>query len=98
MDAREHETAQNAKAIVQAAYGRPAGYSYFTGCSKGGSEAPSEVRRIPKSSTASSVALPLLTVCITRWTRFGTCSSEWDAAQYPLGARRRSADPSYTTR
>jgi Tannase and feruloyl esterase len=42
-----HETAQNAKAIVQTVYGRPAHHSYFTGCSKGGSEASSEIQRYP---------------------------------------------------
>src|SRR6516165_3148513 len=47
-----HETAQNAKAIIRAVYGRPAHHSYFTGCSKGGSEASSEYSVIPTSSTA----------------------------------------------
>jgi feruloyl esterase len=42
-----HETAENAKAIVRAVYGRPAHHSYFTGCSKGGSEASSEIQRYP---------------------------------------------------
>jgi feruloyl esterase len=42
-----HETAQNAKAIVQTVYGRPAHHSYFTGCSKGGSEASTEIQRYP---------------------------------------------------
>jgi feruloyl esterase len=42
-----HETAENAKAIIGAVYGRPAHHSYFTGCSKGGSEASSEIQRYP---------------------------------------------------
>jgi feruloyl esterase len=34
-----HETAENSKAIVNAFYGVGSRHAYFTGCSKGGSEA-----------------------------------------------------------
>jgi feruloyl esterase len=42
-----HETAENAKAIVNAFYGIGARHTYFTGCSKGGSEAATEMQRYP---------------------------------------------------
>jgi feruloyl esterase len=42
-----HETAENAKAVVNAFYGIAARRAYFTGCSKGGSEASVEMQRYP---------------------------------------------------
>jgi feruloyl esterase len=42
-----HETALNSKAIVNAFYGIRARHAYFTGCSKGGSEAGTELQRFP---------------------------------------------------
>jgi len=42
-----HGTAENAEAIVHAVYGTPAHHTYFTGCSKGGSEAATELQRYP---------------------------------------------------
>ena len=42
-----HETAINAKAIIQAFYGGGARYSYFDSCSNGGREALMEVQRYP---------------------------------------------------
>ena len=42
-----HETAVNAKAIIQAFYGSGAKYSYFDSCSNGGREALMEVQRYP---------------------------------------------------
>jgi feruloyl esterase len=42
-----HETAENAKAIIQAFYGIGSRHAYFTGCSKGGSEAATEMQRYP---------------------------------------------------
>ena len=42
-----HETAENAQSIVQGFYGTAPRHSYFTGCSKGGSEASAEMQRFP---------------------------------------------------
>lgn len=43
-----HRTAEVAKAIVRAYYGREAGRSYFLGCSRGGGQAMMEAQRYPK--------------------------------------------------
>lgn len=42
-----HETAENSQAIVGAFYGISPRHNYFTGCSKGGSEAATEMQRYP---------------------------------------------------
>lgn len=42
-----HETAENAQSIVQGFYSAAPRHSYFTGCSKGGSEASVEMQRFP---------------------------------------------------
>ncbi|MBV9479878.1 MAG: tannase/feruloyl esterase family alpha/beta hydrolase [Acidobacteria bacterium] len=42
-----HETAENSQAIIQAFYGGAPRHAYFTGCSKGGSEAATEMQRFP---------------------------------------------------
>jgi feruloyl esterase len=42
-----HETAVQAKAVVQAFYGRPPSRSYFFGCSSGGREGLTEAQRYP---------------------------------------------------
>ena len=42
-----HETALNAKALVQAFYGKPAARSYFVGCSSGGYEGLMAAQRFP---------------------------------------------------
>jgi len=43
-----HDTAEQAKAIITAFYGRPPVRSYFTGCSDGGREALMEAQRFPE--------------------------------------------------
>jgi feruloyl esterase len=43
-----HETAVQSKAVIAAAYGSAARYSYFSGCSGGGRQAFSEVQRYPE--------------------------------------------------
>jgi hypothetical protein len=42
-----HETAENSQAIVNAFYGGDPRHAYFTGCSKGGGEAATEMQRFP---------------------------------------------------
>jgi feruloyl esterase len=42
-----HETAENSQTIVNAFYGASPRHDYFTGCSKGGSEAATEMQRYP---------------------------------------------------
>lgn len=43
-----HLTAQASKALIQAYYGQPQQYAYFTGCSDGGREALIEAQRYPQ--------------------------------------------------
>lgn len=43
-----HRTAEVAKALVRAYYGKDAAYSYFTGCSRGGGQAMMESQRYPE--------------------------------------------------
>jgi len=42
-----HEMTVKSKAVVRAMYGRPAGHSYFVGCSSGGHQALTEAQRYP---------------------------------------------------
>ncbi|HTW22808.1 MAG TPA: tannase/feruloyl esterase family alpha/beta hydrolase [Candidatus Baltobacteraceae bacterium] len=44
----EHEMTLKAKAIVAAFYGKPAKFSYWSGCSTGGKQALTEAQRYPK--------------------------------------------------
>ena len=43
-----HRTAEVAKALIRAYYGKEAAYSYFVGCSRGGGQAMMEAQRYPK--------------------------------------------------
>ena len=43
-----HRTAEVAKALLHAYYGKDAAYSYFTGCSRGGGQAMMEAQRFPQ--------------------------------------------------
>jgi pimeloyl-ACP methyl ester carboxylesterase len=43
-----HETAETAKAVIRAYYGKPATRNYFVGCSDGGREALMEAQRYPE--------------------------------------------------
>ena len=49
-----HETAVQAKALVQTFYGKPADRSYFVGCSSGGYEGLCQRNASPPTTTASS--------------------------------------------
>jgi feruloyl esterase len=43
-----HRTAETAKGLIRAYYGKEARYSYFEGCSRGGGQALMEAQRFPK--------------------------------------------------
>ena len=59
-----HETAANAKAIVQAFYGKPSERSYFIGCSSGGYEGLMEAQRFPADYDGIVAGAPA-----NNWTR-----------------------------
>jgi feruloyl esterase len=67
-----HQTAVQAKAIVQAFYGKPATRSYFFGCSDGGREALMEAQRYPADFDGIVVGAPA-----NNWTRLLT-SAVWN--------------------
>jgi feruloyl esterase len=59
-----HETALKAKALVQAFYGKPAGRSYWVGCSSGGYEGLMEAQRFPSDYDGIVAGAPA-----NNWTR-----------------------------
>jgi hypothetical protein len=56
-----HRTADTAKAIARAYYGRAAQYSYFEGCSNGGRQALMEAQRYPQDFDGLVAGLPRTT-------------------------------------
>jgi feruloyl esterase len=59
-----HETAVQAKALVQTFYGKPAARSYFVGCSSGGYEGLMSAQRFPADYDGIVAAMPA-----NNWTR-----------------------------
>ena len=59
-----HETAMQAKALVQAFYGKPAQRSYFIGCSSGGYEGLMSAQRFPTDYDGIVAGMPA-----NNWTR-----------------------------
>lgn len=55
-----HLTALAAKALIAHFYGRPARFSYFTGCSDGGREALMEAQRFPSDFNGISAGAPAM--------------------------------------
>jgi hypothetical protein len=53
-----HETAEKARAIIRAFYGKDAARSYFNGCSDGGREALMEAQRFPNDFDGIIVGAP----------------------------------------
>jgi hypothetical protein len=55
-----HVTTLAAKALIDAFYGQPAKYSYFTGCSDGGREALMEAQRYPQDFNGITAGAPAM--------------------------------------
>ena len=77
-----HRTAEVAKAIIAAHYGRPAETSYFQGCSRGGGQALMAAQRFPRDFDGIVAGAPAYD-----WTGFAATSVRNMQALYPDPSR-----------
>ncbi len=73
-----HRTAEVAKAILRAYYGKEATYSYFIGCSRGGGQAMMEAQRYPQDFDGIVAGAPAF-----NWTGFAATMVAIAKALYP---------------
>jgi len=73
-----HRTAEVAKAVIRAYYGKEAGHSYFLGCSRGGGQAMMEAQRYPKDFDGIVAGAPAF-----NWTGFAATMVSIAKALYP---------------
>lgn len=73
-----HRTAEVAKAIIRAYYGKDAAHSYFVGCSRGGGQAMMEAQRYPKDFDGIVAGAPAF-----NWTGFAATMVSIAKALYP---------------
>lgn len=77
-----HRTAEVAKALIRAHYGRDAAYSYFAGCSRGGGQAMMESQRYPQDFDGIVAGAPALD-----WTGVGATAITIAKTLYPDPSR-----------
>ena len=73
-----HETAEAAKAIISAYYGKAPAHSYFSGCSDGGREALMEAQRFPTDYDGIVAGAPA-----NSWTNLLTAVGDEQAIAQP---------------
>lgn len=73
-----HRTAEVAKAVIRAYYGKDAARSYFLGCSRGGGQAMMEAQRYPKDFDGIVAGAPAF-----NWTGFAATMVSIAKALYP---------------
>src|SRR5579862_2320688 len=73
-----HRTAEVAKAVIRAYYGKEAAHSYFVGCSRGGGQAMMEAQRYPKDFDGIVAGAPAF-----NWTGFAATMVSIAKALYP---------------
>lgn len=73
-----HRTAEVAKALIRAYYGKDATHSYFLGCSRGGGQAMMEAQRYPKDFEGIVAGAPAF-----NWTGFAATMVSIAQALYP---------------
>jgi feruloyl esterase len=73
-----HRTAEVAKALIRAYYGKDAAYSYFVGCSRGGGQAMMEAQRYPQDFNGIVAGAPAF-----NWTGIAAMAVSIAKALYP---------------